>query len=353
MRITGRGHPAIRATHAKTLELAPDPDITERATCVLAVRSTAAPAEPLAGPVRITIGAGGHAFTLHAHANPQWDPHGPIVVRRSPLRLPGTLATHADAAAADLPPALVAALRDPDTTVTVDVTPLAAPGAVVLFAADPARPADPALRAELAAADVVVAEDAPARALTGRSDPVPQPVSARTLVVATADLPGASIDRAGVPVETVGLAPRLAVAAACPARTPVAFLGPDDDLAGPPAAYRVVLAVPADELPRLLERATGRRGTTVVTLAQAYTLPVAHRLDDGPPALPSRDLVHCCLYPAADGPDPRVRAAVLALLAEGVPTRAAARALVELTGWPRRRAYDAVLELAAGRAAPR
>jgi hypothetical protein len=44
------------------------------------------------------------------------------------------------------------------------------------------------------------------------------------------------------------------------------------------------------------------------------------------------------------GPDPRIRAAVGALVEEGVPTRAAARVVAELTGWSRRVAYDYVLD---------
>jgi hypothetical protein len=42
--------------------------------------------------------------------------------------------------------------------------------------------------------------------------------------------------------------------------------------------------------------------------------------------------------------DPRVRAAVETLVEEAVPTRVAARALAELTGWSRRAAYEYLLE---------
>ncbi|MDT4949808.1 MAG: hypothetical protein QOJ37_2403, partial [Pseudonocardiales bacterium] len=103
MRLVGRGDDRIRATHTKTLELTVDAAITERATCVLAVAVHPEPAQPLAGPVRITISAGGETFSVQALAYSGWDPAGSAVVRRSPLRLPGTLATHADAASSDLP----------------------------------------------------------------------------------------------------------------------------------------------------------------------------------------------------------------------------------------------------------
>ena len=46
MRFVGHGHERIRATHTKTLELSLDPDITERATCVIAVNARPEPHRP-------------------------------------------------------------------------------------------------------------------------------------------------------------------------------------------------------------------------------------------------------------------------------------------------------------------
>ena len=90
------------------------------------------------------------------------------------------------------------------------------------------------------------------------------------------------------------------------------------------------------------------RGSAAVVVAQQHMQPVSVR---GPaPTLPSKDVVHCCVEPAPDQDtalDPPVRAALTAMLADGVSTRTAARALAELTGLPRRRAYDAVLALGA------
>src|SRR3954447_4221171 len=114
--MVGRGHPAIRATHGKTLEFSADPDITARATCVVAIRRSG-DAAPVAGDVRVTLRAGAESFSFDARGNSSWDPSGAAVIRRSPLRLPDTLATHASAAASDLPPSLVEALRDPDVEV--------------------------------------------------------------------------------------------------------------------------------------------------------------------------------------------------------------------------------------------
>jgi hypothetical protein len=369
VRLVGHGHSAIRATHAKTLEVTADDTITERATCVVAVGTQAEPPAPLAGPVRITITAGDESFGLDAFANPSWDPHGAAVIRRSPLRLPGTLATEAGAAAADLPRPLVAALRDPGTRVEVRVERAPPQERIVLFAADPARRADPRLLAELAVADRVLAEDAGARTLLTRSEqnalltaveqskgaPNPPLHAGRLLIIATADLPGAHLagpDLTGVPIETVGLPARLAVAAACPSRAPLLFAPDGSDLRAllraAPAAHRVVVTVARAELGRFLAQAERERGSGAATVAQEFA-PVQRAAPDALPDLPSNDAVHCCLHPAgtATAPvlDPRTRAAVAALLDDGVATRSAARALAQLTGWSRREAYDAVLAL--------
>ena len=351
MRFVGRGHPAIRATHTKTLEISCDEDITERATCVIAIAARPEPAAPLAGPVRITLRVGDQTWSTTARANPLWNPADSAVVRRSPLRRPGTFATHADRSAADLPPDLVAALRSPAAEVMVDVEPMpVGPRTIVLFAADPARPDDPRLRAEVDAADLVVAEDDAARALlpagTARR-PAPNP--GRTLVVATSDLPGARMgtDLSGAEIEVVGLSAPLAAAAASPTPGPL-LLGTDGDPAelirtAPPTA-RLVVRANAGDLARLLELARQSRGPEGATIAQAYAPP--QRVAAGEPIdLPSRDAVHICFDAAepTDALDPAVRTAIDGLLADGVPTKVAANALAALTGWDRRRAYDTVL----------
>ena len=357
MRFVGRGSPSIRATHTKTIELSPDRTITERATCVVAVATLAEPNAPLAGPVRIRLRAGDETFTVHARANSSWAPGGPAVIRRSPLRLPGTFATHADAAAADLPRNLVAALASPEAEVEVTVEPVRPErGTVVLLLADPTLAADARLRAEQDAADVVLAEDPDARDLVRRRA-VEIGTAPRTLVVATRDLPGATVlELLGDPqvdVETVGLPARLAAAAAAPSRAPLVLVPdgaePRDVLRTTPANARLVLGLPADRMPALLELAARIRGTSDAILAQEYAPP--QRIGTGQlPSLPGRDTVACCFYPsrsadAAATLDPAVRAAVARLVEDGVPTRSIARVLSELTGKSRSEAYALALEL--------
>jgi hypothetical protein len=350
VRLVGHGHAAVRATHTKTLELTPDTDITERATCIVAVGIDQAPGA-LAGPVRITIRAGDQAFTFEARANSSWEPGGTAVIRRGPLRLPGTFATHASAAASDLPRSLVEALRHPDNAVEVTVEPIRGRPCAVLFALDPSSPNDPRLGPELAAADLVVAEDEVAARLIGqRVAHGSVEVDGRVLVVATRELPGQTVVSAlgSVDVETVGLAPPLAAAAASPSRAPL-LIAPDGTdprelLRDAPAGVRLVFETPAEEVLAVVRLAAESRGATGAVLVQENAPPVRY-VAGAPIELPSHSPVHICFdaAPESTALDPRIRTAIDGLVADGVPTKTAAKALAALTGWDRRRAYDTVL----------
>lgn len=398
MRLLGHGHPEIRATHGKSFELVPAAEITGRATCVIAVEARPdGAAGPLAGPLRLEIRAGGQHAVVRAVGNPGWAPGGSAVIRRSAVRLPGTLATEADTAAADLPADLVAALRQPATAVELSISqdrvrPDGRAELVLLWI--PAAGVSPRLPVELAAAGLVVAEDSGARRLLADS-PAPtnervetnrmaEPgdtariaatvtAGGRLLVVSTEDLPGASVpglltEPATVAVEVAGLPGPLAVAAASSSRAPLVLAGAAPDLAGllrqTPAGHRLVVEIPAARLPKLLELAAERRGCRSAVLARQpywqYERPHRIRLDppgirlDSPAQLPTHGTVVICLEPAGTEPagtepttfDPAVRAMLASLLADQIPTRTAARALAELTGWPHRQAYQAVLDLA-------
>ena len=349
MRIVGRGHPAIRATHHKTLELTRDTDITERATCIVAV-GVAEAWTPMAGDVRITITTAGTSFSFAARANSSWNPAGTAIIRRSPFRLPDTFATHASAAAHDLPRELAGAMRDPDVVVETAIERVGGRRCAVLFAVDPStRPDDPRLRAELAAADLVIAEDEDAARLVGqRVAHGPVAIDGRVLVLAARDLPGAGVVDAlpDADVETVGLQPALSAAAASPSRAPLvlATTDPRTVLRTAAAANRVVIGAAAKDVAALLAFAADQRGTGEAVLVQGSAPPI--RIRHGEPfELSSNDRVQLC-FPAAtagNALDPRVRRAIEGLLADGVSTRVAARTLAELTGWPRRRAYEHLL----------
>jgi hypothetical protein len=354
VRIVGHGHPAIRATHHKTLELTPAAAISERATCVVAVGVT--PPGPIAGDVRITISAAGEAFSFRARGNSSWDPSGTAVIRRSPFRFPDTFATHASAVASDLPRALVEALQQPGNAIEIITEPGDERACAVLFALDPHRRHDPRLAAELAAADLIIADDEDAARLVGeRVAHGAVGVEGRVLVLAIRDLPGATVVDAlhDVDVETVGLPPALAAAAASPSRAPI-VLAPDgtdprEQMRTAPAVARLVLAVRADDVEVTLRRAADMRGTRAAVAVQGSAPPIRIRPAEQV-TLWSSAPVALCLDAATgeDALDPRVRAAVDALLADGVPTRTAAKALAALTGWDRRRAYEIVLSWSPG-----
>jgi hypothetical protein len=370
------GHPALRATHVKTLEFTPDRDVTERATCVIGVAGRVV-GTAVAGPVRIRIEAGDAVATVDAVANPDWA-GGSAVVRRGTDRRPDTLATEASAGAAQLPPELRTRITDPATRITVQLERLArrpdGRAALVLAWAAPGTLPSPRLVAELAAADAVVAEDADAGRLlsvqipSGRqrlsgSDAVAGLLAgqlARVLVVATAGLPGASTTAAlqlpdRIAVEVAGLPAEVAVSAASPVRGPVQLAGPvprariDAVLRSAPPETTLAVTVAAGDLQALLQRAAQRRGTgTAAVLDPASGGLVRWGPVEGLRAeRTSGDLAVALDGVPGDAELGEELTAVLrALLADGVSARSAALALAKVPGWSRRRAYDAVLGLA-------
>ncbi len=135
--VTAVGHPAIRASHDKTLELTADAAITPRATCVAGV-SAAFSAEALAqlrGRVSFVIEAAGRRAGGTAVINPEHTVTDRFVIRRSRHADAGTLAVAATAAAADLPRELAATLAEPDHRVTFTVTEEHPPPPLVILAA--------------------------------------------------------------------------------------------------------------------------------------------------------------------------------------------------------------------------
>ncbi|MGW0516735.1 DUF371 domain-containing protein [Crossiella sp. NPDC003009] len=352
--IRATGHPEIRATHDKTWELTPDTELTARATCVLGVGAVTE-GGPLAGPVQLRISAGGHSATVRAVGNPNWVPGGPAVIRRSHLRLPGTLATDADLSAADLPRDLTARLTDPATEVLVEVSAVDDPGTVVLcHATGPS----PRLSAELAAADMVFAEDSGARSLLARmtaaapARAVTAGVTGRILVLATEDLPGRTARHLlGGPTEVIGLPPGLAAAAASPSAAPlhltVLSRKPADTLRAAPLDAKVVIRVAADTAAKVLAAARDRGTRTLAVATEPYAeseRPRWGELDTLP--LPARGEFWLCLDPVfSQGLDPLLHKLITGLLAQGVPAKSLAQTLAELPGFTRRTAYDAVQQL--------
>lgn len=195
VRLAAVGHPAVTGRHDKTLELTAQDEITARATCVLGVAAGPLPGElpTLRGTVRLTLTAGGVTADVAGAVNPGYASAERLVVRRSDQLDPDTFLLDASAAAADLPPDLLDALRTPGAPVQVTVTETGSPPPVVLVLRPGAATAEIARLA--AQADVVVD-------LTGRGAPAPSvplaaprrhgvprgALTARTIVVLTPDL---------------------------------------------------------------------------------------------------------------------------------------------------------------------
>jgi hypothetical protein len=136
------GHPSIRATHRKTLELTRDQEITERATCVVGV-ATRLDEDALAelhGAVALTLATGDESVTVRGRLNPAFQPGDPLVARRAPDVTRNAVIVEADTAAEDLPRSFVERLAQPGVDIAVTVVELPdepAPGVLVATGADP------------------------------------------------------------------------------------------------------------------------------------------------------------------------------------------------------------------------
>ena len=318
MPITGiaAGHPNVRATHAKTLELVRENAIGARATCVVAV-AAAIDEHALArlhGQVELTLAAGGSEARVRGRLNPAFQPGDPLVVRRAPAVTRDALVIDADRSAADLPRPLVAELARAGARVELTVEAVAAAaGAGVLVV----RPLDAGEARETDGAEIAAALAAGERV-------------ALEADLATDEEARRAIHAAHDAGHTVIPAPGVSAPAAVRA------------VAGLPPGNEVMEDVAAEQVDRRLRASGGTRGAVV--------------LDPGTPReeyLPWRRGERLVIAGA------RGRSAAFAVTAEepsheraeamaaaGASTRDVARALQD-AGLPRRRAY----ELARGQAA--
>lgn len=144
---TAAGHPNIRATHAKTLELSRAADIGPRATCVVGV-AAAIDERALAslhGRVELTLEAGGEPVAVRGRLNPAFQPGDPLVVRRAAAVTRDAFVIDADRVAADVPRSFVVALADASARIGVTVEELAGehgPGVLVVAPGRGGQPVD-------------------------------------------------------------------------------------------------------------------------------------------------------------------------------------------------------------------
>jgi len=164
--LTARGHPQVAASHAKTLEVTRDPDLTERGTCILGVdgRWDDTALLGLRGRQRITLRVGARTDELEATVSPGFLGGPSLVVRRGDDLADRTFAYAGTKGAAGLDRDLVAALRQPDAVLEVTLTPVGGeppPGVLYVVGLPIGNHEDltPRGRAVLVAVDVVLAED--------------------------------------------------------------------------------------------------------------------------------------------------------------------------------------------------
>lgn len=124
LHIALRGHPALRATHAKTLEIKRDTALSPRETCVIGVgaRWDAPAIKSLRGRVEVTVSVGGLSDRFEAQINPGFASAERIVFRKSRHRSEVTLGVAASKGAADIRRELIAALTDPEARAELTIS---------------------------------------------------------------------------------------------------------------------------------------------------------------------------------------------------------------------------------------
>ena len=358
--IIGRGHAAITASHAKTVELVAEPKIAPRATCVAAVDARVESGDllDLRGWIELTIEAGGVTDVVRGHANPAFLPGDRLVVRQAQAPVRDALLIEADRGAADLDRRLVAALANPAATVTATLAPAQGErgGRGALFvspgapwggpAAASARPRDMSLRSPLSQEDV--------EAATGALDDAAH-------VALDANLGGDPAAVALVQAAWSGGHFVLAAEGLAPLPSALAVAGVDLSSvsvgAVEPHATCVVLAVRSADVAkavRAIEQAMPDARGVVVLDAGTRTMHATSWEAPAESSVPSRRgrdaIVVAGRGPSAseaEGALPRPVAVLAAeLVARGASTREVSAALQRATGMSRKAAYAAALELA-------
>jgi hypothetical protein len=323
---TASGHPRIRATHRKTLELSREREITERATCVVGVAAEIDEhaLAALHGHVELTLSAGERAETVRGRLNPAFRPGDPLVVRRASAVTRDALVIGADRAACDLPRSFVEELARPSARIAVRIELSAAAAGPGVLVVHPLAPE------ELGRIDTDI---------RGKNDPeeVAGALEDGRQVALVADLAEDAAARAAIHAahdagHTVLPAPGVSLVAAVQA---VGGLGPGAEL---------VEGVPAERLQRRLDQAAGVRGAVVLDPGTPREQYLPWRSGDKLEIPGARGRTAAfAVEPAAAGDTARAEA----MAAAGASTRDVARALQDDAGLPHRRAYELALDLTA------
>jgi hypothetical protein len=138
--LQAHGHPLLRATHGKSIEITSHPEITTRATCIIGVRATLhAQLRMLRGRVKVVLSSGDAVAEIVGQVNPSYDSDSRLVIRRSGVADHDTFLVHADTTADELPRKLVNALRNGDAVLHVEILELQQPPPVAIVGPDRGR----------------------------------------------------------------------------------------------------------------------------------------------------------------------------------------------------------------------
>ncbi|MCB1058562.1 MAG: DUF371 domain-containing protein [Acidobacteria bacterium] len=131
IRFRAHGHRNLRATHAKTLEITRDREVSARGTCIVGVGADFEPREVarLRGPIEMKLRVGDLEERVRATATPWMAARDTLIFRRSDEGRGRTFGFGTDKGAADLDRELVVRLRDPDAVLEVEIEELPRSGA--------------------------------------------------------------------------------------------------------------------------------------------------------------------------------------------------------------------------------
>jgi hypothetical protein len=121
-----RGHPQVRATHVRTIELTTEDYLTPNGDCIVGVEADKSVADLSEGfrigirsgaPITFTISVGVESFSFRAVGDPRLELSSSkeMVIRRSEYACGRTLAVRADAASIDIPRTIISSLRSSAT----------------------------------------------------------------------------------------------------------------------------------------------------------------------------------------------------------------------------------------------
>jgi len=121
------GHPNIRATHERTIELTKAKEITLRGDCIVGVKASKACldlSDTLKQRLRdeftfvnMSLIVGGYIYDFNGNGSSSLilDNREDIVIRKSAFVCPRTMAIRSNNASSDIPRHIVKLLREPDT----------------------------------------------------------------------------------------------------------------------------------------------------------------------------------------------------------------------------------------------